>query len=111
MPTEIPIHGDCDDRFERVREIFRKGFSKDAELGASVCFTLDGEPVVDLWGGHCDCERTQEWQPDTLVNVYSTTKGMTAVCAHRLVELPDVAPVPSNTAELGMNIMKERGLV
>jgi len=86
MASEIPVHGGCDDRFERVREIFRKGFAKDAELGASVCFTLDGEPVVDLWGGHCDRERTREWERDTLVNVYSTTKGMTAVCAHRLVE-------------------------
>jgi len=86
MSAEIPLHGDCEARFERVREIFRKGFARDAELGASVCFTLDGEPVVDLWGGHTDRGRTREWQRDTLVNVYSTTKGMTAICVHRLIE-------------------------
>jgi CubicO group peptidase (beta-lactamase class C family) len=86
MSAEIPVHGDCDGRFERVREIFRKSFEKDAELGASVCITLDGENVVDLWGGHRDCERTREWERDTLVNTYSTTKGMTALCAHQLVE-------------------------
>jgi CubicO group peptidase (beta-lactamase class C family) len=86
MSTEIPIQGDCDRRFERVREIFRNSFETDAELGASVCVTIDGDTAVDLWGGHCDCERTREWERDTLVNTYSTTKGMTAVCAHRLVE-------------------------
>jgi CubicO group peptidase (beta-lactamase class C family) len=90
MSTENPICGDCDPRFERVREIFRDSFETGAELGASVCFTIDGEPVVDLWGGHCDHERTRAWERDTLVNVYSTTKGMTAVCAHRLVERGDL---------------------
>ena len=86
MSDDIPIHGACDDRFARVREIFANSFEEGAEIGAAVCFTLDGEPVVDLWGGHCDFERTREWQRDTLVNVYSTTKGMTAICAHQLVE-------------------------
>jgi CubicO group peptidase (beta-lactamase class C family) len=86
MSTESPICGDCDPRFERVREIFRDSFETGAELGASVCFTIDGEPVVDLWGGHCDRDCTRAWERDTLVNVYSTTKGMTAVCAHQLVE-------------------------
>ena len=44
------------------------------------------ELVVDLWGGHHDRARTRPWQRDTLVNVYSTTKGVTALCAHRLVD-------------------------
>ena len=80
-----PIHGECQPRFAAVREQFAKNF-EGVELGAAVAITLDGEPVVDLWGGHVDKEETQEWQRDTLVNVYSTTKGMVALCAHMLVE-------------------------
>jgi CubicO group peptidase (beta-lactamase class C family) len=80
------IHGECAPRFEAVREAFVAGFEKGTELGAAVCFTLDGETVVDLWGGHVDRARSREWARDTLVNVYSTTKGMTALCALQLVE-------------------------
>jgi CubicO group peptidase (beta-lactamase class C family) len=97
MPdTSVPVHGHCDDRFRAVREIFEEGFAAGRELGAAVALCLDGELVVDLWGGHVDRERTRPWQRDTLVNTYSTTKGMTALCAHQLVErgLLDVdAPV------------------
>jgi CubicO group peptidase (beta-lactamase class C family) len=78
-----------------VREQFEKNF-EGVELGAAVAITLDGEPVVDLFGGYVDKEKTREWERDTLVNVYSTTKGMVALCAHMLVErgLLDVeAPV------------------
>jgi CubicO group peptidase (beta-lactamase class C family) len=86
MSSKIPVRGVCQPRFRAVRELFQRSFDAGPELGASVCFVLDGEPVVDLWGGHLDRERTREWQRDTLVNVYSTTKGMTALCAHQVVE-------------------------
>ena len=86
MSPAVPIHGTCDPRFESVKKVFTRGFESGPELGASVCFVVDGEPVVDLWGGHLDRERTREWEADTLVNLYSTTKGMTAVCAHMQVE-------------------------
>ena len=48
--------------------------------------TIDGKPVIDLWAGHADKARTQPWTRDTLVNVFSTTKGLTAICAHRLAD-------------------------
>ncbi|MBW2274801.1 MAG: beta-lactamase family protein [Deltaproteobacteria bacterium] len=83
---EVPVHGHCDPRFERVREIFTANLSSGNELGSAVAFVLDGEPVVDLWGGWLDFDHTREWERDTLVNVYSTTKGMTAICAHQLAE-------------------------
>ncbi len=79
------IQGECDPRFEKVRVVFEESFSK-GEIGAGVAVTLEGRPVVDLWGGHADAERTRAWERDTIVNVYSTTKGMTAICANRLVE-------------------------
>ncbi len=96
MSATIPIHGVCDFRFNKVRELFQRSFDSDTEIGAAVSFVLDGKTVVDLWGGHYDAARTREWERDTLVNVYSTTKGMTALCANQLIErgLLDVyAPV------------------
>jgi CubicO group peptidase (beta-lactamase class C family) len=69
-----------------VRDVFIENLRSGADLGAAVAFTLDGETVVDLWGGFLDFKREREWQRDTIVNVYSTTKGITAICAHQLVE-------------------------
>jgi CubicO group peptidase (beta-lactamase class C family) len=86
MPSQIPIHGHCENEFRAVRETFEAAFASGAEIGAAVCVVKDGETVVDLWGGFRDQERHQPWTRDTLVNVFSTTKGMTALCAHRLVE-------------------------
>ena len=86
MSDAVPIQGDCDSRFEGVRRIFEQNLASGMDLGAAVCFTLDGETVVDLWGGYVDLERTLEWQPDTIVSTASTTKGMTSICAHQLVE-------------------------
>ncbi len=86
MSSKIPVHGECDPRFAKVREVFEENFASTPELGAAVAVTIDGEPAIDLWGGYLDQQRTREWERDTIVNVYSTTKGMTAICAHRLVE-------------------------
>ncbi|MFK7913552.1 MAG: serine hydrolase domain-containing protein [Pseudomonadales bacterium] len=80
MSTEPAIQGTCDSRFESVREAFANNFSKHGDVGASVAITLEGEYVVDLWGGHRDQQATQPWQQDTIVNVYSTTKTMAALC-------------------------------
>ncbi len=81
-----PIHGTCDPRFERVREAFAENFLSRREVGAAASIAIDGRSVVDLWGGWIDRSHSAEWQRDTLVNVYSTTKGMTAICAHQLIE-------------------------
>ncbi len=97
MTTKTPIHGHCDPRFTKVREIFEAKLAE-GEVGAAIAFTLEGEPVVDLWGGYTARDRAQEWQRDTIVNTYSTTKGMTALVAHRLIEQGRIdldAPVAS----------------
>jgi CubicO group peptidase (beta-lactamase class C family) len=86
MTAPVPVHGHCDPKFAAVRTLFEQSFADGTEIGASICFVLDGEAVIDLWGGHLERERRNEWGPDTLVNVYSTTKGMTALCAHMLIE-------------------------
>ncbi|MFH9491156.1 MULTISPECIES: serine hydrolase domain-containing protein [Streptomyces] len=80
------IHGHCDPRFTAVRDAFAGNFAVHDELGAAVTVLLDGEPVVDLWGGWADADRTRPWERDTVVNVWSTTKGPTALCAHILAD-------------------------
>ncbi|MEU5434285.1 serine hydrolase domain-containing protein [Streptomyces sp. NPDC020719] len=81
-----PVHGHCDARFSAVRTAFEENFRHRAELGAAVTVLADGEPVVDLWAGWADTARTRPWERDTVVNVWSTTKGVTALCAHLLAD-------------------------
>jgi CubicO group peptidase (beta-lactamase class C family) len=83
------VNGVCEPKFARVREEFERNFAERGEVGASVCVMVDGEPVVDLWGG-------DGWERDTVSVVFSTTKGVTALCAHVLAsrgQLDLAAPV------------------
>ncbi|GAA2637524.1 serine hydrolase domain-containing protein [Streptomyces vastus] len=80
------VQGHCETRFEAVRVAFEENFRDRDELGAAVTVTVGGETVVDLWGGWADAARTRAWERDTLVNVWSTTKGPTALCAHILAD-------------------------
>ncbi|MFI2636036.1 serine hydrolase domain-containing protein [Streptomyces collinus] len=82
----IQVHGHCDARFTAVRAAFEENFREREELGAAVAVTVDGETVVDLWGGWADAARSRPWERDTLVNVWSTTKGPVALCAHILAD-------------------------
>ncbi len=84
--TTITIHGECAARFGRVREAFEENFRTRREVGAAVAVMHEGELVVDLWAGWADQARTRAWERDTIVNVYSCTKAMAALCAHQLVE-------------------------
>jgi CubicO group peptidase (beta-lactamase class C family) len=70
------MNGYCDSRFEKVREAFQKNFDAGYEIGASVAIAIEGELVVDLWGGHQDVERSIPWEENTLTNVWSSTKTM-----------------------------------
>src|SRR5260370_39775331 len=82
----VKIEGTCEARFERVREIFADSFENGIEVGAAVAAVVDGKLAFDLWGGYADKARSRPWTRDTLVNVWSTTKGITSICAHRLVD-------------------------
>lgn len=81
-----PIDGQVAAGFEPVREVFERNFSEDVEVGASLCIIHRGETVVDLWGGYRDPEGRTPWSADTLVNVYSTTKGIAAIAFATLVD-------------------------
>jgi CubicO group peptidase (beta-lactamase class C family) len=73
------IRGACPARFAAVREALAESLDED-EAGASAAVFVDGEPVVDIWGGFADAARTIPWQRDTITNVWSTTKTMVALC-------------------------------
>lgn len=80
----MDVQGYCDDRYAAVAEEFSRNFAERGEVGASIAVTVGGETVVDLWGGHADPELSQPWEKDTIVNVQSATKGVTALAAHLL---------------------------
>ena len=84
--AEIEIHGRCDSRFDPVRAAFARHFADGLEVGAALAVTIEGEPLVDLWAGHADAARSRPWERDTIVNTFSCTKGMAALCAHMLVD-------------------------
>jgi CubicO group peptidase (beta-lactamase class C family) len=89
------VHGTCDERFETVRAALAASLDAGLDVGASAAVVLDGELVADVWGGVIDDDGTP-WDRDTIVNVFSTTKTMTALCALLLVdrgELDVDAPV------------------
>jgi len=82
---EPMIDGHCDPGFDAVRDAFTQNFAG-GDLSASCAVTLEGELVVDLWGGYRDLARRMPWQRDTIVNVWSTTKMLTALCVLMLHE-------------------------
>jgi CubicO group peptidase (beta-lactamase class C family) len=84
--NETKIEGHCEPRFAAVKKEFLKNFEDGLEMGASFAATIDGKSVVDIWGGYADEAGTRPWMKDTIVNVYSTTKVMTALCALILVD-------------------------
>jgi CubicO group peptidase (beta-lactamase class C family) len=81
-----PVHGVCAEGFEAVQHAFAANFAEHGEVGASVCVSVGGETVVDLWGGYADMARTRTWTADTLVNAYSVGKAVVAVLLLELVD-------------------------
>jgi CubicO group peptidase (beta-lactamase class C family) len=84
--VSVEIHGTVAPRFARVRDAFADNLGHHGDVGAACAVYQDGRLVVDLWGGLADPGTGRPWAEDTLGLVFSTTKGMTAVCAHRLAE-------------------------
>lgn len=74
----VDIAGRTEPGFGPVADAFRANFDQRKELGAACAVVQNGKLVVDLWGGHLDRSRSRAWRKDTLVTMWSTTKGMTA---------------------------------
>jgi CubicO group peptidase (beta-lactamase class C family) len=92
--------------FEKVRDTFADNFATKGDIGASFCLTRDGETIVDIWGGYADAAKTKPWVNNTIINVYSTTKTMTALTALLLADrglIDFKAPVAKYWPEFAAN--------
>ncbi|ONI74722.1 hypothetical protein ALI144C_38575 [Actinosynnema sp. ALI-1.44] len=102
----MSIHGKHEPEFVEVLAEFERNFAERSEVGASVTVTVDGRTVVDLWGGVADPATGAQWDEQTLVDVWSCTKGATALCAHILADHGDLdltAPVARYWPEFARN--------
>jgi CubicO group peptidase (beta-lactamase class C family) len=100
------LQGVSDPRFDRLREAIEANLANGTEIGLSLCVDVDGESIVDVWGGWRDRERTVAWTEDTIVNVWSTTKAVTSLAVLMLVDQGDLdvyAPVTKYWPEFGQN--------
>lgn len=86
LPTPGGIHGSCEPKFAGVRDAFVRNFTDRRDVGAAVAVWVDGQLVVNLWGGTVDEARTRPWQEDTLTTVLSGSKGFTSTCIHQLAD-------------------------
>jgi CubicO group peptidase (beta-lactamase class C family) len=81
MATEalVEVHGEVAPGFESLRDVFAANFTERDELGGACCVYHHGKRVVDLWGGVRNKATDEPWEADTMVIVYSTTKGLAAM--------------------------------
>jgi CubicO group peptidase (beta-lactamase class C family) len=110
----MTIRGTHDPQFVEVLAEFERNFAHRGEVGASVSVTVDGRTVVDLWGGTADPATGAEWTENTLVDVWSCTKGATALCAHILADrgLLDLhSPVAKYWPEFGKDAVTVQHLL
>jgi CubicO group peptidase (beta-lactamase class C family) len=88
--VDVLVAGSCDPAFEGIREAFVANFAAGLELGASLSISVGGRNVVDLWGGWLDASRSRPWQRDSLVCVFSCTKGVAAIATMAAVADPAI---------------------
>jgi len=86
----IEIRGHCSEKFASVKTAFEANFKERDEIGASVAITHEGEFVVDLWAGHLTRDKQQEWDKNTITNVWSSTKTMAAMSLLLLADRGEV---------------------
>ena len=86
------IKGYCDPKFQNVYDAFANSIKSEFETGAALAIEHQGNMIVNLWGGHQDAQKTKAWEENTLVNVFSVTKGVTATCISRLIDQGKLDP-------------------
>ncbi|KAJ5381684.1 uncharacterized protein N7496_004112 [Penicillium cataractarum] len=80
------VHGHCEPAFNKVRDLLEQNILSEEELGASLCVNIDGQDVVNLWGGYADRARSKPWKEDTISIVWSTSKCITNLAALVLID-------------------------
>src|SRR5262245_48131615 len=109
VPTEL-IKGDVDEGYGPVADEFRRNFAERGEVGAACAVYKDGVKVVDLWGGYRNGLTRTPWSPDTLVTMFSTTKGVSSLAvavAHSRRLLDYDRPVTTYWPEFAANGKQE----
>jgi CubicO group peptidase (beta-lactamase class C family) len=105
-PVNDVVHGHWDTRFDKVADALAEEIANGGEVGAAIAIDIDGDLVVDMWGGHADASRTIPWGEDTIVNVFSSTKNVTALAGLMLIDRGLVeasAPVAKYWPEFAAN--------
>jgi CubicO group peptidase (beta-lactamase class C family) len=100
------VHGHWDARFDKVAEALADEITTGGEVGAAIAIDIGGETVVDMWGGHADAAKTKPWAEDTIVNVWSSTKTVTALSGLMLIDrglIEPSTPVATVWPEFGAN--------
>ena len=100
------VYGHCDTRFQHLAAALSEEIGSGGELGAAISVDVDGESVVDIWGGHTDRGQTKKWSERTIVNVWSCTKTISSLAALILVDrglLDPFAPVARYWPEFRAN--------
>jgi CubicO group peptidase (beta-lactamase class C family) len=106
MRRVVTLEGEAEPGFGKVADAFRRCFTDHGDIGAAVAVYRNGAPVVDLWAGDADATGRRPWTRDTVVMTFSTTKGVTAVCANLLIQrglLDPDAPVARYWPEFAAN--------
>lgn len=104
LKAAADIKGSCTTDFIGVSDAFERNFAQRDEAGAAVAVWVDGDLVVNLWGGWADAAGTRPWEQDTLTTVLSGTKGLTSTCVHQLADRGELdlhAPVARYWPEFG----------
>ena len=102
----MEIKGSFDPAFQSVVDCFQEQYELGLDQGSSLALTCEGETVVDIWAGHRDVAKTKLWEKDTIVNVFSSTKNATSLCAFVLADrgqLDFFAPVAQYWPEFAQN--------
>lgn len=100
------VEGSWDTRFERFKDAFQRQIDRGEDIGASACVFIDGQMVVDIWGGHLDATFTRPWERHTIAQMFSSTKTVTALCALMLADQDELdldAPVAKYWPEFAQN--------
>jgi CubicO group peptidase (beta-lactamase class C family) len=100
------VQGHWEARFDKVADALGQAISDGEEVGAAIAIDIGGETVVDMWGGHADVAKTTPWTADTIVNVWSSTKTVTALAGLMLIDrglIEPSTPVASVWPEFGAN--------
>ena len=80
------VQGHCDPKFEDVQNLMQTFIDTSEEFGTSFTVNIDGKNVIDIWGGYVDKDKTKTWDTDTITNVWSTTKTVSALATLVLVD-------------------------